>query len=174
MILKCNLPFAEPQCGELINNPVEIEDFEKLDLEIESTCYYDGREDYKAGKPLNKDKCRELGGIRYEAGYEWACQQNYTESSCTILMDGKESYCPSHPDIVACADFLHNATNKRTVDPSDSCGGMGDPHPNFSCPQEINPERYCLQYDNPTFCKTIGDLCDTDGFVKPEYPYCTE
>ena len=27
--------------------------------------------------------------------------------------------------------------------------------------------------NNTAFCKTVGDLCDEDGFVKPEYPYCT-
>jgi hypothetical protein len=54
------------------------------------------------------------------------------------------------------------------------CAGMGDPRPNIIYPQEgDDPERYCLNTDNPTFCRTVGDLCDEDGFVKPEYPYCT-
>jgi len=39
--------------------------------------------------------------------------------------------------------------------------------------QESNPEGYCLMHDDPAFCKTIGNICDEDGFVKPEYPYCT-
>ena len=48
---------------------------------------------------------------------------------------------------------------------------MGDPRQNIICPQESNPEGYCLITNNTTFCKTIGDLCDEGGFVKPEYPY---
>jgi hypothetical protein len=68
---------------------------------------------------------------------------------------------------------LQNATNKRTENPMSVCAGMGDPRPNIICPQESDPERYCLNTDNPVFCKTIGDICDADGFVKPEYPYCT-
>ena len=84
----------------------------------------------------------------------------------------KNNYCPNHPDIVGCVDFLHNATNKRTENPYSGCTGAGDPRPNFICPQETNPERYCLMYDNP-YCKFIGDICDNEGFVRPEYPYCT-
>jgi hypothetical protein len=45
-------------------------------------------------------------------------------------------------------------------------------HP--GCPQIHNPERYCLVTDDPAFCKTIGDICDADGFVKPEDAYCTK
>jgi hypothetical protein len=56
--------------------------------------------------------------------------------------------------------------------PYGGCAGMGDPRPNNICPQENNPEGYCLRVNNTAFCKTIGDLCDADGFVKPEYPYC--
>jgi hypothetical protein len=26
--------------------------------------------------------------------------------------------------------------------------------------------------DDPVFCKTVGDICDEDGSVKPEYAYC--
>ena len=42
-------------------------------------------------------------------------------------------------------------------------------HP--GCSQIVDPERYCFSVDDP-FCKTIGDLCDADGFVKPEDAYC--
>jgi hypothetical protein len=67
---------------------------------------------------------------------------------------------------------LHNATNKRTESTTyDICAGMGDPRPGVICFQEQNAEKYCL---GPTFCNTIGDLCDEDGFVKPEYPYCKQ
>jgi len=51
---------------------------------------------------------------------------------------------------------------------------MGDPRPWVICPQESNPEGYCLKTNNTEFCKTIGDLCDEGGFVRREYPYCTK
>jgi hypothetical protein len=53
------------------------------------------------------------------------------------------------------------------------CAGMGDPRTWVICNQETDPERYCLNTDDPVFCKTIGDICDVDSFVKPEYPYDT-
>ena len=49
--------------------------------------------------------------------------------------------------------------------------GAGDPRSWVICPQETNPEGYCLMDDNP-YCKFIGDLCDDEGFVRPEYAYC--
>ena len=88
-----------------------------------------------------------------------------------MLYEDKNNYCPEHPDIAGCVDFLHNVTNKKTENPYSVCNGAGDPRPNFICPQEVNPERYCLQYDNP-YCN-IGDICVDEGFVRPEYPYCT-
>jgi hypothetical protein len=113
--------------------------------------------------------CNEIGRS-YEEGYKSKCQQNYTESHCMILIRGEKNYCPFHPDIPECADFLHNATNKdqREVLKDPSCAQSL-----VSCPNEINAERYCLNTNDPAFCKTIGDICDEDGFVKPEYPYCT-
>ena len=44
-------------------------------------------------------------------------------------------------------------------------------HP--SCFKNQDPEKYCLNHNDPAFCKTIGDICDADGFVKPEDAYCT-
>ena len=35
-----------------------------------------------------------------------------------------------------------------------------------------DPEKYCLNYNDPTFCKTVGDIRDAGGFVKPEDAYC--
>ena len=87
-----------------------------------------------------------------------------------MWIKGEEGYCPWHPDIAACVEFLDNATNKIPESPCGGCAGMGDPRPNIICPQENNPEGYCLRMNNTAFCKTIGDLCDADGFVKPEYP----
>jgi hypothetical protein len=171
-------PRSEEECSEIMNNPVEIEDFEALENENDRTCYDAGRDDGEAGEPLNEDRrhgCQEFDGIGggYRDGYQSGCETHSTEESCELLVSGEENYCPRHPDIVACVDFLQNATNKRTESPIGACAGMGDPRPNIICPQESNPERYCLNTNNTAFCKTIGDLCDEDGFVKPEYPYCT-
>ena len=170
---------TEKECSDVMNNPVEIEDFEALKGENDRTCYDAGSEDGKAGKPFNKDRdqgCQEFEGIGdgYEGGYQWGCETHTTQASCELLHEEKSYFCPNHPDIVACVEYLHNATNKRTENPLSACAGMGDPRPNIICPQESNPEKYCLMTDNPTFCKTIGDLCDADSFVKPEYPYCTK
>jgi hypothetical protein len=169
---------TEEECGELINNPVEIEDYEALKGENDRTCYDAGQEDGAAGKPFNEERddgCYEFEGISrgYTGGYHFGSETHTTESTCELLYEDKSNYCPDHPDIVGWVDFLHNATNKKTENPYSVCNGAGDPRPNFICPQEVNPERYCLQYDNP-YCKFVGDLCDGDGFVRPtEYPYCT-
>jgi hypothetical protein len=169
---------TEEECGNLINNPVEIEDFEALKQENDRTCYDAGKEYGEADRPYNRDRasgCQEFEGIGdgYEGGYQFGCETHTTQASCELLISGEKNYCPNHPDIVACVEFLHNATNKQIENPLSTCAGMGDPRPNIICPQESNPEKYCLTTDNPIFCKTIGDLCDADGFVKPEYPYCT-
>ncbi|MGH9950508.1 MAG: hypothetical protein ACRD5J_02700 [Nitrososphaeraceae archaeon] len=169
---------TEAECGDLMNNPVEIEDFEALEAENDRICHDAGVDDGKAGEPVNEDRrngCSEFDGIGggYRGGYQFGCETHTTQASCELVISGEETYCPNHPDIVACVEFLQNATNKRTESPIGACAGMGDPGPGISCPQESNPEKYCLMYDNPTFCRTIGDLCDPDGFVKPEYPYCT-
>ena len=42
------------------------------------------------------------------------------------------------------------------------------------CFKNQDPEKYCLIRDDPAFCKTIGDICDADGFVKPEDAYCAD
>jgi len=168
---------TEEECGELINDPVEIEDYEVLKGENDRTCYDAGQEDGKANKSFNKDRdngCYEFNDISggYEGGYQFGCETHTTQASCELLYMDKKNYCPNHPDIVGCVDFLHNTTNKWTQNPDSVCAGAGDSRPNIICPQETNPERYCLMYDNP-YCKFIGDLCDDEGFVRPEYPYCT-
>ena len=85
------------------------------------------------------------------------------------MYEDKQNYCPNHPDVGGCVDFLHNATNKVQGQTSTDtvCAYV-----NVTCQHESNPEKYCLNYNDPGFCKTIGDLCDADGFVRPEYPYC--
>ena len=170
---------TEEECNDFKNNPVDIEDFEALKSENDRTCYDAGIADGEAGKPFNIDRssgCSEFGGIGggYKGGYQFGCETHTTENSCELLIEGEENFCPDHPDIVACVNFLHNATNKIPESPVGPCSGMGDPRPGVICLQESNPEKYCLRYDNPVFCNTIGDLCDPDGFVKPEYPYCTK
>jgi hypothetical protein len=167
---------TEAECGKLINNPVEIEDFEALKSENDRTCYDTGIEDGKAST-YNEDRdkgCYEFDDISrgYIGGFQFGCETHTTESSCELMYEEKQYYCPNHPDIVGCVDFLHNATNKQPQSPLSVCAGMGDPRTWVTCFQEQNAEKYCLEYDNPTFCNTIGDLCDEDGFVRPEYPYC--
>ena len=77
-----------------------------------------------------------------------------------------------HPDILACVPFLQNTTNKRTESPTGPCAGMGDPRSFIIYPRESNPEGYCLTTANTEFCRTVRNLCDPGGFVRPEYPYC--
>ena len=121
---------TEEECGELINNPVEIEDYEALKLENDTTCYHAGQEDGKTGKPFNEkrdDGCYEFDDISggYEDGYQSGCETHTTESSCELLYEDKSNYCPNHPDIVGCVDFLHNATNKKTENPYTTvCDGI--------------------------------------------------
>src|SRR5919106_3067858 len=170
---------TENECNGFKNNPVEIEDYEELVHENSRACYDDGREDGEANKTYNRDRageCSEFSrnNLGYRNGYQFGCETHTTENSCKLLIEGEENFCPDHPDIVACVNFLHNATNKIPESPVGACSGMGDPRPNVICLQESNPEKYCLRYDNPVFCNTIGDLCDPDDFVKPEYPYCTK
>jgi hypothetical protein len=168
---------TEEECGELINNPVEIDDFEVLADQNQRICYESGREDGENNRPFNEERddgCYEFDDLSggYEGGYQSACENHDTETTCELKYEDMRNYCPSHPDIAACVDFLHNATNKVKENPYSVCNGAGDPRSWVICPQEINPERYCLKFDNP-YCKFIGDLCDEEGFVKPEYPYCT-
>jgi len=169
----CEYADRTEECIEIMNNPVVIEDHEALEQENKQSCRNDGKNDAEANNPYDKDRangCSEYGG--YRDGYQFACQRDNTESSCELLISGEKSYCPNHPDITACVEFLHNATNKKPAE-SGTCAGLGDPRPQFTCYKEQSPEKYCLAHDDPAFCKTIGDLCDPDGFVKPEYPYCT-
>jgi hypothetical protein len=126
--------FNKTQCADFINNPVVIDDYESLGIENDSNCYNDGREDGEADRPFNKDRdsaCDEFGD-RYGDAYRIACESyesNYTASECTLKIEGEKRYCPKNPDIVACVDFLHNATNKMPESKMGLCTGMGDPRP---------------------------------------------
>ena len=104
----------------------------------------------------------------YRSNYQIGCESDSTEESCELKIEGEKVYCPNNPDSVNCVEFLHNATNKRPADETtDMCAASY-----ILCQQEDNPEKYCLNTNDPVFCKTIGDICDADGFVKSEYPYC--
>jgi hypothetical protein len=167
--------YMPDECEGFKNNPVDIQDHEALEQENAQNCWNDGYEDSKADKPFNKVRdhgCDEYYPD-YTDGYKSGCIIDTTEASCELLIQGDEGYCPNHPDIAGCVDFLHNDTNKLPA-LTGTCAGMGDPRPHVICPQESNPEGYCLMHDDPVFCKTIGNICDADGFVKPEYPYCTK
>ncbi len=165
---------TEAECAELINNPVEIEDFKILKGQNDQTCHEFGFEDGKASKPFNEERddgCYEFGGLfgGYQESYQLGCETHSTQSSCELKYENKSNYCPQHPDVAGCTEFLQNATNKRpepaycaTMTASVSCFDY----------REDNPEEYCLEYDSP-HCKEVGDLCDDEGFVRPEYPYCT-
>lgn len=168
---------TEKQCEELKNKPVKIESFKKLKAENDRTCYDAGVDDGKNNRPFDEERedgCYEFNDISggYEGGYQYGCEIHSTESTCELKYEEKQYYCPDHPDIAACTDFLrNNSTFKHQIIQEnydiESCKRV-----NVTCSEEINPEKYCLETDNPVFCKSIGGLCDEDGFVKPEYPYC--
>jgi len=105
------------------------------------------------------------------SNYQIGCESDSTEESCELKIEGEEIYCPNNPDNVACVEFLHNAISKDKAQ-TGICAGKGDPRTWVICPQEADPERYCLNTNDPVFCKTVGNICDVGGFVRPEYPYC--
>ena len=110
---------------------VKVKDFEALKGENDRICYDAGREDGEAGKPYNKYRangCIEFGGISdgYEEGYQFGCETHTTEASCELKYEDKKYYCPNHPDIVGCVDFLHNATNKKP-ESTGVCAVLGIP-----------------------------------------------
>jgi hypothetical protein len=166
--------FTVDECNTFRNNPVKIENYTTLAWAIASDCRKDGTEDGEAFRVVNEERSEGCGEYRpdYDQGYIEGCKKHSTESTCDLKLEGEQRYCPEHPDIVACVPFLQNATNKPTENPDSVCAGMGDPRPNIVCFQEQNPEKYCLNHNNTVFCRTIGDICDPGGFVRPEYPYC--
>jgi len=79
---------TEEECGELTNNPVELEEegYSKLKAENDSICYNAGKEDGEADKPFNKEKdqgCYEFNDVGggYEGGYQLGCEEHSTEST---------------------------------------------------------------------------------------------
>src|SRR4030095_16581692 len=114
--------------------------------------------------PFNKDRdhgCSEYSSA-YRYGFRAGCESiGNTDDTCERTIEGHKLYCPDNPDDPACTEFLHNATNKKTAEICNSPG----------CFKDQDPEKYCLNYNDSTFCKTVGDICDADGFVKPDCRY---
>lgn len=96
------------ECVKIMNNPVEIDDYEPLIQEIISNCRLDGEHDFKEGEPFDKERsfgCNEFGR-HYEEAYKSICLQNNTEGHCMILIREEKNYCPFNKDVPECADFL--------------------------------------------------------------------
>jgi hypothetical protein len=47
-------------------------------------------------------------------------------------------------------------------------------HPGSCYDRNDNPEEYCTTYPyDSDFCELIENVCDADGSIKPDNPYCT-
>ena len=113
---------TEQECDKLINNPVQIDNFKTLKGENDRTCYDAGVDDGRANRPFNEERedgCYEFDDIGdgYEGGYQYGCEIHSTESTCELKYEDKINYCPDHPDIAGCVDFLrNNDTYKQPID----------------------------------------------------------
>jgi hypothetical protein len=136
-------------------------------------CWIDGYDAGFAGKydKDRADECAILADDEYNSAWKYGCKDaGYLPNECQYFKNNPDDLEHAAP---ACTEFLHNATNKNTPSPYGACAPGQQPdtyHP--GCPQVLDPERYCLNTDDPAFCKGIGDICDEDGSVKPEYAYC--
>ena len=107
----------------------------------------------------------------YRSGFSAGCEsvEGNTDDSCELTIEGHASYRPNNPDDPTCTEFLHDTSNKRPAESGPVCGQ----EPSYaSYFKNQDPEKYCLNHDDRAFCKTIGDICDADGFVKPEDAFC--
>ena len=167
---------TKTDCNQIKEDPQDLGSHAQLQEENRRDCYDDGYEDGKNSNSFDDDRgssCSEYGNA-YEDGFSAGCQsvEGNTNDSCELTIEGHDVYCRDRPDDPACTEFLHDPSNKKTPSPYGLCAPGQQPyHP--GCPQIVDPERYCLNNDDPSFCKTIGDICDVDGFVKPEDAYCT-
>jgi hypothetical protein len=166
--------FVPAECNKFKNNPVSTAS-ESLQEENTRGCYDDG---FRDGKATSFDRDRDSGCSEYSdsyaTGFKVGCESvDNTYDTCQVLISGFEGFCPDHPESPNCVEFLHNPANKRPAE-GGICAGEGDPRPYVICFKEQDPERYCLVTDDPAFCKGVGDICDVDGFVKPEGAYCTK
>jgi len=165
---------TEGECNDIKNDPDDNVNHESLQEQNRRNCYDDGFEDGKISNSFNKDRdsaCSEYGNA-YENGFTAGCQsvEGNTNDSCELTIEGHEVYCRDRPDDPACTEFLHDPSNKKPAETGPLCGPEAS-HP--GCFKNQDPEKYCLNHNDPVFCKTIGDICDADGFVKPEDAYCT-
>ncbi|MGE5662376.1 MAG: hypothetical protein ACM3X1_09050 [Ignavibacteriales bacterium] len=162
---------TEADCNDIKDNPQDIENYEALQEENRRACYDDGYEDGRNSNSFNKDRdsaCSEYSNS-YESGFSAGCQsvEGNTYDSCELAIEGYDVYCRDRPDDPACTEFLHDPNNKKPAETGPLCG-QEPSHPGQ------DPEKYCINHNDPVFCKTIGDICDPDGFVKPEDAYCTK
>jgi hypothetical protein len=166
---------TEDNCNDIKDSPQDIENHETLQEENRRGCYDDGYEDGRNSSSFNKDidsGCSEYGNP-YSDGFRAGCEsvEGNTQDSCTLTIEGHEIYCPNNPDDQACTEFLHDVSNKRPPETGPLCGQEpSDP----GCFKNQDPEKYCLNHYDPVFCKTVGNICDADGFVKLDDAYCTE
>ena len=157
--------YMPDECEGFKNNPSNLQ-YAQLQEENRRGCYDKGFEDGNSSLAFNKDRdhgCSEYSSA-YRYGFNAGCESTgNTDDTCELTIEGHELYCPNNPDDPACTEFLHNATNKKPAEVCNSPGG---------CFKDQDPEKYCLNYNDPTFCKTVGNICDAGGFVKPEDAYC--
>ena len=167
--------FTENECNNFKNNPVGL-DHETLQEGNRRACYDDGYEDGRNSNSFDKD--RDSGyseySSSYETGFSAGCQsvEGNTNNICELIIQGQEMQCPNNPDDPACTEFLHDASNKQPPE-GGICAPPQQERTFTGCFKDQDPEKYCLNHNDPAFCKTIGDICDADGFVKPEDTYCT-
>jgi hypothetical protein len=168
---------TEADCNDIKDNPQNIENHEALQEENRRACYDDGYEDGRNSNSFDIDRdsgCSEYSSS-YEIGFSAGCQsvEGNTNNVCELMIQGQERYCPNNPDDPACTEFLHDASNKQP--PEGGICALPQQERTFTgCFKDQDPEKYCLNHNDPAFCKTIGDICDADGFVKPEDAYCTK
>ena len=156
--------YMPDECESFKNNPSNLQ-HQLLQEENRRSCYDNGFEDGNSSVAFNKDRnsaCYEYSSA-YRYGFRAGCESiSNTDDTCELTIEGHELYCPDNPDDPACTEFLHNATNKLQQKFVILLG----------CFKDQDAEKYCLNYNDPTFCKTVGDICDANGFVKPEDAYC--
>ncbi len=110
---------SEKECGELINNPVEIEDYEALKGKNDFTSHDSGREDGKQVYLSIKKYMMELTnsngiGDGYVGVYQWAAKLVLHHLILNYYVYTRGIIVLINPDNVGCIEFLHNATNKLT------------------------------------------------------------
>ena len=107
---------TEKECGDAINNPVDLGTHAQLEEQNRRSCYDSGFKDGNSNSSLvfNKDRdnaCSEYSDS-YGDGFMAGCESTgNTDDTCELTIEGHELYCPNNPDDPACTEFLHNATS---------------------------------------------------------------